>query len=284
MRNYSYLLTVSVFCALFFISCSVDEIDDISFEADQAYLSKTKSENKKEKSKIEICHYNEDTNSFDRISISVNGLNGHKNHKNDILVFDLDGDGYPTENECGINFREDGLWDCNDSDADLNPETIWYLDADGDNYAASTMQSCDSPGEGYTLQEMPITDLDDNNRNIQDEVDCFGNIVGHYSGSKYHGSHLFILDFDVLTENDIYYIHGSLTETKQDGTMRVHNLSFSLHSVNELYSKFYSFRYDANYPINSGSGYYNCGTITVMIGISGAGIPGVQAFNAVKTK
>ena len=284
MRNNSCLLIAGVFCALFFVSCSVEEIDDINFEANQSLSSKSKSQSKKENSKIGICHYNEGTNYFDKILITTNGLNGHENHKNDILVFDVDGDGYPAQNECGINFREDGLWDCDDSDAVLNPECVWYLDADGDKYAVSSIQSCDSPGEGYTLEEMPMTDLDDNNRTIQDEVDCFGHIVGHYSGSKYNGSNLFELDFNVSMVNDNYYINGSLTETKLDGTIKVLELSLNIHSVNELYSKFYSFRYDDNYPINSGSGYYSCETITVMIGISGSGIPGVQAFNAVKTK
>ena len=284
MRNYSYLLTSGVFCALFFVSCSVEEIDEISFEADQTFSSKIESESKKGKSKIEICHYNKETNSFERISISENGLNGHKNHKHDILVFDADGDGYPIENECGINFREDGLWDCDDSDAALNPETIWHLDADQDRYAISTVQGCDSPGEGYTLEELPLTDLDDSDPNIQDKVDCFSHIVGHYNGSKYNGSNLFELDFNVSMENDNYYINGSLTETKSDGEIKVHDLSLNIHSVNELRSKFYSFRYDDSYPINSGSGYYDCGTITVMIGISGAGIPGTQAFLAARTK
>lgn len=284
MRNYSCLLIAGVFFALFFVSCSVEEMDDINFESDQTLSSKSESYSKKGKSKIEICHYNKGTNSYERISISENGESGHENHKNDILVFDADGDGFPAENECGINFREDGLWDCDDSNAALNPECVWYLDADNDKFAVSSIQSCDSPGEGYTLEEMPLTDLDDNNRTIQDEVDCFSHIVGHYYGSKYHGSNLFELDFNVSTQNDKYYLNGSLTETKLDGTIKVYNLSLNIHSVNELYSKFYSFRYDDSYPINSGSGYYDCGRITVMIGVSGSGIPGVQAFNAVRTK
>ncbi|SHI66751.1 hypothetical protein [Algibacter luteus] len=284
MRNNSYLLSFSVFLALFSFSCSVEEVDEFSFETEETFTSKISSESKKGKSKIEICHYNEGTNSFERISISENGLNGHKNHKNDILVFDIDGDGYPAENDCGINFREDGLWDCDDSNAELNPETVWYLDADGDKFAASSIQGCDSPGEGYTLEEMPTTDLDDNNPAVQNEVDCFNHIVGHYYGSKYHGANLFELDFIVSYQNDEYYMNGSLTETKSDGEIKVHDLNLNIHSVNELYSKFYSFRYDESYPINSGSGYYSCEIITVMIGISGSGIPGVQAFNAVKIK
>ncbi|NNC49171.1 MAG: hypothetical protein HKO01_01380 [Flaviramulus sp.] len=284
MRNHSYLLPISVFCALFIVSCSVEEFDETIFEEDLTLSSQSKSNSKKGKSKIEICHFNQGTNSYERITVSENGLKGHENHENDILeALDFDHDGYPEWNECGINFREDGLWDCDDSDKALHPESVWYLDADGDNYAVSTTQSCESPGEGYTLKEMPITDLDDNNRTIQDEVECFSHIVGHYYGSKYHGSNLFELEFDVSTQDDRYYLNGSLTETKLDGDIKKYELSLSIHSVNELYSKFYSFRYDESYPVNSGSGYYDCGKITVMIGISGSGIPGVQAFNAVRT-
>ncbi|TWO32878.1 T9SS type A sorting domain-containing protein [Seonamhaeicola sediminis] len=53
------------------------------------------------------------------------------------------------------------LTDCNDSDADINPDTIWYLDADGDNYAVSTMTQCTSPGAGYTTSVLPLTDCND---------------------------------------------------------------------------------------------------------------------------
>jgi hypothetical protein len=40
--------------------------------------------------------------------------------------------------------------DCDDTNDDLNPNTIWYLDADNDNYyTGSGITQCTSPGAGY---------------------------------------------------------------------------------------------------------------------------------------
>lgn len=40
--------------------------------------------------------------------------------------------------------------DCDDNDADLNPNTVWYLDADNDGYYTGTgITQCESPGAGY---------------------------------------------------------------------------------------------------------------------------------------
>ena len=39
----------------------------------------------------------------------------------------------------------------------------WYLDADGDGFASATALSCSSPGAGYTLSVLPLTDCDDGN-------------------------------------------------------------------------------------------------------------------------
>uniref|UniRef100_UPI0024959960 T9SS type A sorting domain-containing protein n=1 Tax=Seonamhaeicola maritimus TaxID=2591822 RepID=UPI0024959960 len=44
---------------------------------------------------------------------------------------------------------------------DINPDTVWYLDADGDDYAVSTMTQCTSPGAGYTTIVLPLTDCND---------------------------------------------------------------------------------------------------------------------------
>jgi hypothetical protein len=40
---------------------------------------------------------------------------------------------------------------------------VWYLDADGDLFAASTLSSCQSPGIGYTLTPLSVTDCNDSN-------------------------------------------------------------------------------------------------------------------------
>ena len=60
--------------------------------------------------------------------------------------------------------------DCNDNDPMINPETVWYLDADGDNYAISTMTQCTNPGAGYTISVLPITDCNDNDSSINPDT------------------------------------------------------------------------------------------------------------------
>jgi hypothetical protein len=57
--------------------------------------------------------------------------------------------------------------DCDDSNAAINPGLAWYLDSDGDGFAGETVQSCISPGAGYTISVLPLGDCDDNNANIR---------------------------------------------------------------------------------------------------------------------
>ena len=71
---------------------------------------------------------------------------------------DLDGDGFVNAN------------DCNDSDAAINPTTVWYLDADGDNYAISTKTQCINPGVGYTATVLPLSDCNDSDGSINPGV------------------------------------------------------------------------------------------------------------------
>ena len=60
--------------------------------------------------------------------------------------------------------------DCNDNDPMINPETVWYLDADGDNYAISSVTQCTNPGAGYTISVLPLTDCDDNDSSINPDT------------------------------------------------------------------------------------------------------------------
>jgi gliding motility-associated-like protein len=62
------------------------------------------------------------------------------------------------------------LTDCDDADFNINPDTVWYLDADGDNYAVSTTTQCTSPGAGYTTTVLPLTDCDDADFNINPDT------------------------------------------------------------------------------------------------------------------
>jgi hypothetical protein len=75
---------------------------------------------------------------------------------------DLDGDGFGNVavslQDCAtpIGYVSNST-DCNDNNVNINPNTFWYLDADGDlYYTGLPIQQCVSPGLGYTatiLQE-----------------------------------------------------------------------------------------------------------------------------------
>ena len=82
-----------------------------------------------------------------------------------VFYEDADGDGYGVlENvieacEAPVGFVSQGT-DCNDSDPQINPETIWYEDADGDGFGTDLgtgIVTCD-PGFGFVLDN---TDCDD---------------------------------------------------------------------------------------------------------------------------
>jgi hypothetical protein len=62
------------------------------------------------------------------------------------------------------------IGDCDDSDASVFEETTWYLDADGDGYAVSTLESCTSPGAGYANNSLPIGDCDDSDASVFEET------------------------------------------------------------------------------------------------------------------
>ncbi|MBL4642315.1 MAG: hypothetical protein JKY44_01865 [Flavobacteriaceae bacterium] len=85
-----------------------------------------------------------------------------------LLYRDVDGDGYGDVKAPIISvFASSGYvsnkTDCDDADASINPETVWYIDADADNYGVSTaVVSCSRPTDGFLLSELVgINDCDD---------------------------------------------------------------------------------------------------------------------------
>ena len=105
-------------------------------------------------------------------------VNDHSSDPNDT---DTDNDGCPdaTEIEQGSNIlvndsdvdgdghkKCDG--DCDDSHAELNPETVWYKDADGDGFGtdSDTRTQCEQP-EGYVLAD---GDCDDSQEAVNPET------------------------------------------------------------------------------------------------------------------
>jgi uncharacterized delta-60 repeat protein len=49
----------------------------------------------------------------------------------------------------------------NGTNITISSPLTWYLDFDNDGFAASIIQSCTSPGAGYTLSALPVTDCND---------------------------------------------------------------------------------------------------------------------------
>ena len=112
---------------------------------------------------------------------------------------DADADGYfgsvDSETQCtspGADYStaEPATDDCNDSDATINPETVWYVgvDADGDGYIGSVESEtqCTSPGADYSMTEPVITDCDDADKNITPETFWFKGVDA--DGDGYIGS------------------------------------------------------------------------------------------------
>jgi hypothetical protein len=83
---------------------------------------------------------------------------------------DSDNDGYGDINSTIFNFVAPNGYvsdntDCNDTDAAINPATVWFIgvDTDGDTFFASTtsLTQCESPGIGYVITEPATLDCDD---------------------------------------------------------------------------------------------------------------------------
>lgn len=94
-------------------------------------------------------------------------------------LLDEDGDGFPLSNS-GIPscFQPDenyiiqpysGSYDCDDTNPDINPDTVLYQDYDDDGYAGTTstigVRGC-NPDESWTTNVLPLGDCDDTNSNI----------------------------------------------------------------------------------------------------------------------
>ena len=75
----------------------------------------------------------------------------------------------PTEDDDNDGFTEE-QGDCDDSDADIFPGQNWYIDADGDGYASTSIVACARPVNGRLPSELSGNiiqiDCDDTNANI----------------------------------------------------------------------------------------------------------------------
>ena len=114
---------------------------------------------------------------------------------------DADGDGFGnpsvTQQACSVpqGYVANNT-DCNDNNAAINPNTIWYLDADNDNYyTGSGVTQCTSPGAGYKMSGLAGSgDCNDNNAAINPNT-------------------IWYLDAD----NDNYYTGSGVTQCASPG-------------------------------------------------------------------
>ena len=87
---------------------------------------------------------------------------------------DEDGDGY-IASSCGGD-------DCDDSDATINPDTLWYYDGDGDGYGDATLSlaQCSAP-EGYVDNSNDCNDDDESTVLLNWYIDSDGDGYGEAS-------------------------------------------------------------------------------------------------------
>ncbi|MDC1227073.1 MopE-related protein, partial [Algibacter sp.] len=112
----------------------------LTSEADSALKAKT--------GKVNVCHYDADTDTWKTLNINGNALDAHLNH-GDVSLVDADGDGYVVDaNECGVPSG-----DCDDTNADINPEAEEICGNEFD-------ENCDGIAEEC---EIELTYVPDNN-------------------------------------------------------------------------------------------------------------------------
>ena len=119
MKKFYYLLASIAIVFVTIIACEEAsiEMEEIKAVQDEGLLAKT--------DKIDVCHYDTEYDTWHLINVSIKSLDMHVAKHGDVYYGqDDDGDGYPKMSECGElgNPRNDGLWDCDDNDADVNPE------------------------------------------------------------------------------------------------------------------------------------------------------------------
>jgi hypothetical protein len=194
MKNSIYFLFTLVFL---FVSCSqeeemVDTTLTLTSEADSA-LKKAKT------GKVDVCHYDADTDTWKTLNINGNALEAHLNH-GDVSLVDADGDGYvEAVNECVPG------GDCDDTNADINPgvDEIPYNGLDDDCDPATLDDDLDEDGF------LNADDCDDNDAAINPDAEeiCNNGIDDNCNGET---------DEDCVIQIGDFYQGGIVFDT--DGT------------------------------------------------------------------
>ncbi len=156
MKNKSIKSLALLILTLFFANaCTYEDLIDFK---------------KKHKNKTIVCHFDADNQSWQIIKISKNAWNAHKNH-GDVRLDDEDNDGFVPENHCNYGT----MGDCDDTDANINPDVIGSCTSDSDNDGVDDAED-ECPNE-VGLQELkgcPDSDGD----GIADKDDKCPNVAG----------------------------------------------------------------------------------------------------------
>ena len=125
------------FLLVLFIACvfSCNEKEELT---DTEYLILKKGENNVTDGKLTLCHYDSELDTWHLISVDKHAVPAHLKHGD--VIIDEDGDGYAVFNNCG-ELNEDGF-DCDDTDANVNPGAYEIFDDDIDNDCNGKIDDC----------------------------------------------------------------------------------------------------------------------------------------------
>ncbi|MEM9001140.1 MAG: DUF6443 domain-containing protein, partial [Bacteroidota bacterium] len=136
----------------------------------------------------------------------------------DQLTYYLDGDGDGFAVSTLLSCSDPGtghttnvlpLGDCDDGNAQVNPDTLWRLDADGDGHAVpgATQQGCAPPGQNYTDYTIAAIPEDDCDDTVYDTANTCGTVdpldQNYVYTRTYQTASVVTLDAGFFTQNDV---------------------------------------------------------------------------------
>jgi hypothetical protein len=197
---------------------------------------------------------------------------------------DTDNDGYGDINSTIVasaapnGYVSDNA-DCNDTDAAINPATVWFIgvDTDGDTFFGSTtsLTQCESPGIGYVIAEPATLDCDDSlatgssinpdaievyGNGIDD--DCDGQVDEAIVGQLREGGIVFWVDPADNTHGKVCALEDAPTALNWIDAISYSNSYTNLDTGTGVYSNWYSPRSDEIQLMYANLQRFGCSTNT----------------------